>query len=100
MEDYLLYANKASEQINSRFETVQLIGVIRYYCMGAGISLHIQTASQVKTRWANEILEHKGVIIKCGRTYRVVHTNQTLNKHEIDSIRHAMHFTTFYNKEK
>ena len=100
MEDYLLYANKASEQINSRFETVQLIGLIRYYCMDMEITLRIQTASQVKKRWANEILEHKGVIVKCGRSYRVVHTGQTLNRHEIDSIRHALHFTTFYNKEK
>jgi len=99
MEDYLLYASKASEQINSRFETVQLIGIIRYYCMDMNISLRIQTASQVKTRWANDILEHKGVIVKCGRSYRVVSTGQMLNRHEIDSIRHAMHFTTFYNKE-
>jgi len=100
MEDYLLYANKASDQINSRFETVQLIGVIRYACLEADIPVHIQTASQVKSRWANEILEHKGVIVKCGKSYRVGSTGQMLNRHEIDSIRHAMHFTTFYNKEK
>lgn len=99
MEDYLLYASKASEQINSRFETIQLIGIIRYLCLEANIPVHIQTASQVKTRWANDILEHKGVISKCGKSYRIVSTGQILNRHEIDSIRHAMHFTTFYNKE-
>ena len=99
MEDYLLYASKAADQINSRFETIQLIGVIRYACLEANIPVHIQTASQVKARWANDILEHKGVIVKCGRSYRVVATGQMLNRHEIDSIRHAIHFTTFYNKE-
>lgn len=99
MEDYLLYAGKATSQINSRFETIQLIGVVRFACILNNLPVHIQMAVQVKERWANNILEAKGVIVKSGRGYRLGDQNIFVNRHELDSIRHAMHYVSFYNKE-
>ena len=37
LEDYLLYSNRATNQINSRLETPQLIGVIKYECYLRGL---------------------------------------------------------------
>ena len=100
IEDYLLYATEALSQINSRFETVQLIGVIRYFCSQNNITLVIQQASQVKSRWANTILEHKGFIVKKGRSFYIPGTTHIINRHELDAVRHAMHYATFKNKEE
>lgn len=96
-EDYLLYASEAASQINSRFETVQLIGVLKHYCFSTKIPIYLQTASEVKRRWANNVLELKGIIKKKGRGFCTA-SGQPIDRHAIDSIRHAMHYTTFYNK--
>ena len=93
LEDYLLYATKASSQINSRFETPQLIGIIKYWCETMHIHYDTQPASLVKNRWANAILERKGVLQRKGtRWYCGKHC---INRHEIDAIRHAMHYCKF-----
>lgn len=85
MEDYLLYAKRTSSQINSRMETCKLIGIIQYYCWTHSIKCVLQTASQVKKRWTDEILEHEG--IELPTTYA--------ERHARDAIRHAMHYTYF-----
>jgi len=66
-EDYLLYANKLQDQINSRMETPKLIGCIQLYCYQHNFPYYMQTASEVKKRWANKILEHKGYLIASKR---------------------------------
>ena len=93
MEDYLLYADKSRTQINSKFETVQLIGVIKHHCWQSGVKLHIRNAGQVKKRWSNKILLHKGYIVHCGRGYATA-SNPTvkISRHTLDAIRHAVHY--------
>ncbi len=96
IEDYMLYANRATDQINSRFETPKLIGVIQYECFIRGIRVEFQTASAVKLRWTNDILVHKNLIQEREGSYWIVTTK--LSDHCLDSIRHAIHYATFGNK--
>jgi hypothetical protein len=94
MEDYLLYADKSTSQINSKFETVQLIGVIKHHCWQAGRLLHMRNAGQVKKRWSNKILEHKGYIVRYGKNgwATASEPNKRINRHILDAIRHAVHY--------
>ncbi len=85
VEDYLLYATRAHGQINSHMETCKLIGILQYYCYEYKVPCVLQTASQVKKRWSDEILKHEGIDIP--DTYK--------ERHARDAIRHAMHFTYF-----
>lgn len=85
LEDYLLYGSKAKAQINSRMETSQLLGILKYYCYSEKISCYIQAASLVKKRWSDDILIHKGIELPESREMR----------HARDAIRHATHHTYF-----
>lgn len=96
IEDYFLYANRATSQINSKFETPRLIGVIQYECFIRGITLVFQTASAVKLRWTDKILEHKNLIEEREGSYWIGEIK--LSEHCLDSIRHAIHYATFGNK--
>jgi hypothetical protein len=96
VEDYMLYSNRATSQINSRFETPKLIGVIQYECYVRGIRLEFQTASAVKLRWSNDILVHKNIIKERQGSYWIMETK--LSEHCLDSIRHAIHYATFGNR--
>ena len=100
MEDYLLYSHRAESQINSRMETPKVIGVIQHHCFTNKIPYYMQMASSVKNRWNNEILHYKGYIATKSRRYVLPHNNKLINKHVLDSIRHAVHFHTFKNKEE
>lgn len=95
MEDYLLYESKAGCQVNSRFETPQLIGVIKHHCYMRNYVLKLQRAVDVKNRWSNPILVHKGYIREHGRGYIAPAAKIKINRHQLDSIRHAVHFATF-----
>lgn len=92
-EDYLLYSTRADSQINSRLETPRLIGVLEYECFMRGINIHFQTAAQVKVRWSEAILEHKGYIKKKGLKY-YLNDIVTLD-HTRDALKHALHYATF-----
>lgn len=98
IEDYLLYSNRASSQINSRLETPQLIGIIKYEAYKRGLFIYIQTAMQVKTRWNNDILVHKNLLNKKGRNYAI--GNVVVSDHIQDSVRHAIHYATYTSKYK
>lgn len=98
IEDYMLYANRASSQINSRFETSKMIGVIQFECFQRGIKTEFQTASAVKLRWTNEILAHKGYIEERSGGYYIGSGEIRLTDHSLDAIRHAVHYATFSNK--
>lgn len=82
-ESYILYAAKAKAQINSEMETCQLIGIIKHFCYVNNIPCEDRTASMVKNRWSDRILEHKGICIT------------GLSGHVKDSIRHGMHCMYF-----
>ncbi len=99
IEDYLLYSNRAQNQINSRLETPQLIGVLKYESYKRGLFVTIQTAMQVKTRWSDETLCKKDYLTKRGRYYYIGNCRTT--DHIRDAVRHAIHFKTYtsrYNK--
>ena len=98
IEDYLLYKTKAENQINSRMETPKLIGIIQYTAFMEHIPVHFQTASEVKTRWSDDILIHKNILyVHKNKTY-VSGLSSAINKHIKDSIRHGVHYCTFKNK--
>lgn len=94
IEDYLLYAHKKDNQINSRFETSKLIGTLQYTCFVNDIDYIMQTAAEVKNRWADDILVHKGYVLKSGNGLKLI-TGQHINRHIKDAIRHAVHAATF-----
>jgi len=101
-EDYILYANKASSQINSRMETPKLIAILQNYAFMKQINFRLQLAALVAKRWSDEILEHKGYILKYGkRSYVLNHIDykHNLSQHERDSIRHAVHYS-YFGKDK
>lgn len=101
IEDYVLYKNKATAQINSTMETVQLLGIIKHYCFQYAIPYFIRPAVAVKIRWTDDILVHKGCIVKLNKHYIIPgDPTRKLCEHERDSIRHAMHFNAFENREK
>lgn len=96
IEDYVLYAHKSNAQINSKMETPKLIGVLQHYCWQEGIPYKMQLAAEVKNRWTDEILVHKGYLEKAGNRHKV--NGHAINRHVKDSIRHAVHFNTFKNE--
>lgn len=93
IEDYLLYCNRADSQINSRMETPQLLGVLKFECYKRGIAIHVQTAVSVKTRWKDDILIKKGYLNKKGRSYYI--GSILVSDHIKDAIRHAAHYSVF-----
>ena len=62
LEDFLLYAHKSNNQINSRFETPKLIGLIEMYAWENKIPIHLQRAVDVKSTWTDDILVKKNII--------------------------------------
>lgn len=97
MEGYKLYNHKgqaASKQANSELETPQLIGLIKWWCYRKQIPLHIQWASEVKTRWSDEILVRVGVLEK-GLKFKGKRTNA----HKRDAIRHGLHYWRYKRKQ-
>ena len=102
IEEYLLYANKARQQINSKMETSKLIGYLQMYCYKQGVPYTMQTASEVVKRWADYILVHKGYIKQASGSLRNIYyaLGRLTNDHERDAMRHAIHYITFkYKKE-
>lgn len=102
LEDYILYADKAGSQVNSRFETIKLIGIIEYICKLWRIPVELQTAVSVKRRWKNFLLAEKGFIEikpymhKSGKEYEFVYVNGfKVNDHIVDALRHAVHYMVF-----
>ena len=95
IEDYLLYAHKAESQINSKFETSQLIGILKLHLDSYKTKYKVRPAAQVKPRWANHILIRKEYLV-CKKGVFIVN-NMKANKHMLDALRHAVHEATFYN---
>lgn len=100
VEDYLLYSNRAQNQINSRLETPQLLGIIKYENYKRSIYTHVQTAQSVKTRWSDPVLMRKGYIEKVGNSYKLKGYDKVLPTHIKDAIRHALHYATYNTNYK
>lgn len=98
VEDYLLYANTARAQINSTFETPQLIGVIKFYFNNICPVL-FRNANIAKTRWTDDILVRKKYLLvdkKLG--YYILGDNGKMTQvieHSRDAVRHAIHCGKF-----
>lgn len=97
IEDYFLYNHKKECQVNSRMETPKLIGVMQQWCWESNTPMIMQSASEVKTRWADDILVKKGYLVKHGNAFKA--NGVLINRHVKDSIRHAVHAATFKIKE-
>lgn len=91
IEDYLLYAHKAKQQIGSKMETPKLIGVIEQECFKLNIGIVVQKAADVKTRWNDDILVYKGILEVQGNHYNIGNI-KSVSKHIRDSIRHGIHY--------
>lgn len=98
VEDYLLYANTAKAQINSTFETPQLIGVIKFYFNNTCPVL-FRNANTAKTRWTDDILIRKKYLLvdkKLG--YCIINEDGGMTQvieHSRDAIRHALYCGKF-----
>ena len=100
MEDFTLDPRRAMQQSHSKMETPKLIGIIQLYCQQNNIKYAMQRAVDVKTRWADHILEYKKYIFKKNRMYYIAESTTPMSRHCKDAIRHAVHYATFYNKEE
>lgn len=98
VEDYLLYAHKTEAQVNSRFETSQLIGILKHYAYKNDIPFYMQRAAEVKARWENAVLLKKNYLCKIKGHFCLPDSALEIGRHELDAYRHALHFCTFYNK--
>ncbi len=98
IEDFLLYEDKSKVQINSRFETPKLIGLLEFYCYKTNRTYTLQRAVDVKKRWNDDILVNKGYVQKVNNRYFVC--GVLTSDHIRDAIRHGIHYITFKIKEK
>lgn len=98
MEDYLLYAHKAAQQIGSKMETPKLIGIIEQECFKLNIGIVMQKAADVKQRWNDDILIWKGILTKKGTRYYANDIN--ISRHIKDSIRHGIHYIMKLKKKE
>lgn len=92
-EGYRLYNHKgmsAQTQSNSTLMTSQLIGAIRIACHNHRIPVHIQFATDVKSRWADHVLQYKGYLDEKNRFNDVA-----TNTHKRDALRHLLHFMKY-----
>lgn len=99
-EGYRLYNHRgmsAQTQANSTLQTSQLIGAIRVLCYQEGIPYYTQYAADVKSRWADHILLHKGYLSERGN--RLLFNGESTNTHKRDALRHLLHFIK-YNLKK
>lgn len=96
MEDYVLYADRAKTQINSKMETCRLLGILQNHCDTLKIPYHLELASAVKNRWEDKVLLYKGYIVKYKNTFYA--NDKAVDRHAKDAIRHAVHYHHFYNK--
>lgn len=93
IEGYKLYNHKgmsANTQANSTLMTSQLIGAIRMACYVRDIPVTIQYASDVKTRWSEQVLQHSGIL-----DHRNYFNGSQTNAHKRDALKHLLHFKKY-----
>lgn len=99
-EGYRLYNHKgmaAKSQANSDLPTPQLIGILKLLCYRLDIPYTIQYASDVKTRWSEDVLVHLNIIEKkvTGRGTSYYWQGQLMVSHKLDSLKHGLHWTRY-----
>ena len=93
VEKYTIYAQKIKAHTYNNMKTSQLIGYLKMLCKEQNWIYLEQSASQVKTRWSNDILTRKGYLKKIHNRNTI--NNQNVNRHEIDAYRHFVHAYKF-----
>lgn len=99
IEEFMLDPKRALQQSHSRMETPKLIGIMQLWCSEHNVPYVMQRPTDVKTRWADHILEFKGFIQKYKNTYTLPEDLKSISRHCKDAIRHAVHYHYFKNKE-
>ena len=96
-EDFILYAHKATAQSWSSLDTARLVGVLEYMAHIEELPFSLQRAVEVMKRWADDQLIHAGYLKRVGKRRANITTDseQFLVEHEIDALRHAVHYATF-----
>lgn len=100
IEDYILYQNRAINQINSQIETCRLIGLLQWFCWSHRQAYILENAATVKTRWSDRVLLEKGIVTITNRKYVHQRSGLEMNEHSRDALRHALHFISCKNKKK
>ena len=100
IEDYILYQNRAANQINSQIETCRLIGLLQWFCWSNNQKYILENAATVKTRWSDKVLLEKDIITITNRKYVHQPSGLEMNEHSRDALRHALHFIYCRNKKK
>ncbi len=101
LEDYILYGNRSRSQTNSKMETCRLLGMLQWYCWKMRQPYALQRATEVKSRWADDILEYDGIIRKQGRFWVHTASGIYLNPdHKRDAFRHAIHYANCRNTDQ
>jgi hypothetical protein len=96
VEGYKLYNHKgksASMQANSNLETPQLLGAIKLVAYRMDIPITIQYASDVKTRWSEDVLTRLGYLEQKGNRYYF--DGKLTSTHKRDALKHALHFERY-----
>jgi hypothetical protein len=104
-EGYKLYNHKgmsAKTQANSELETPQLIGVLKYWCYFNAVPFVVQYASDVKTRWSEDVLVRLGYLTekKTGRGTSYYWNDQLTVTHHRDALKHALHYWRYKHEGK
>lgn len=99
IEDYILYPTPGRNQPYSKMETSRLIGAMQLHCWNHQIPYEMQRAL-ILNRWNNEVLLHKGILAKAGKSFTLPNDDILLSRHTLDAIRHGMHYATFKNGGK
>lgn len=97
IEGYKLYnhaGRNAQMQSNSDMPTSQLIGALKMQAFHNKIPAVIQYASDVKTRWSDEVLTNLG-ILESGNKFK----GKSTNAHKRDALRHLCHFKKYKLKD-
>jgi hypothetical protein len=96
-EGYKLYHHKgmaAKTQANSELQTSQLIGILKYTCHVMKIPYSVAFASEVKTRWSEDVLVRLGILeheLKGGKNYYYFNGKLAISHHR-DSLKHGLHW--------
>lgn len=101
MEGYRLYNHKGSAaqmQSNSEMQTSQIIGFLKMVCWLRMIPYNIQFASEIKTRWSEDVLVRLGILEKKGRSYYF--NGELTSTHKRDSLKHSLHWEKYKQGEK
>lgn len=99
-EGYKLYNHKgmaAKTQANSELQTSQLIGVLKLVCHRLNIPYSVKFASDVKTRWSEDVLVRLGILTheRKGNKDWYYWNGKLTSTHKRDSLKHALHYNRY-----